>query len=72
MPRLPDHIEELLLRENPELRDEGLRPIVVWVPDENAPGFAEEMRRQSTVAAQSIGEHEIIEWVEQVVDWPKS
>lgn len=35
------------------LRAQGLRPIVVWVPDTRAPGFAEEARRQSALAAAS-------------------
>jgi len=71
MDRLPQQIEDLLLREYPEFRNEGLRPIVIWIPDESAPGFAEEMRRQSILAAQSPGEREIMDWIEQVADWPK-
>jgi Protein of unknown function (DUF3018) len=35
------------------LRGQGLRPIQIWVPDVRAPGFAEEARRQSRLAAQS-------------------
>ena len=71
MDRLSQQIEDLLLREYPEFRSEGLRPIVIWIPDESAPGFAEEMRRQSILAAQSPGEREIMDWIEQVADWPK-
>lgn len=33
------------------LRDSGLRPIQIWVPDTRAPGFTEECRRQSNIAA---------------------
>lgn len=33
------------------LRDLGLRPVQIWVPDTRRPGFAEECRRQSRVAA---------------------
>jgi hypothetical protein len=35
------------------LRAQGLRPIRIWVPDVHAPGFAQEARRQSRLAAES-------------------
>ena len=35
------------------LRGQGLRPVVIWVPDTAEPGFAEEARRQSALAASS-------------------
>lgn len=28
------------------LRQQGLRPVQIWVPDTRAPGFAEQCRRQ--------------------------
>jgi len=31
----------------------GLRPVQIWVPDTRRPGFAEECRRQSRLAAQA-------------------
>ncbi|MBL8834959.1 MAG: antitoxin MazE family protein [Alphaproteobacteria bacterium] len=34
-----------------KLRAQGLRPIQVWVPDVNAPGFAAAARAQSLLAA---------------------
>lgn len=33
------------------LRAAGLRPIQIWVPDTRRPGFAENCRRQSLLAA---------------------
>jgi len=33
------------------LRAAGLRPLQIWVPDTRRPGFAEECRRQSRMAA---------------------
>jgi len=33
------------------LRSAGLRPVQIWVPDTRRPGFAEECRRQSGIAA---------------------
>jgi hypothetical protein len=35
------------------LRMAGLRPIQIWVPDTRNPGFTEECRRQSRLAAQA-------------------
>ena len=35
------------------LREAGLRPVQIWVPDTRRPGFAEECRRQSLLAAAS-------------------
>jgi hypothetical protein len=35
------------------LREEGLRPVQLWVPDVRAPGFAAEAHRQSALAARS-------------------
>jgi hypothetical protein len=38
------------------LRNQGLRPIQIWVPDVNAPTFAAEAHRQS--AAVAADEHD--------------
>ena len=35
------------------LRDQGLRPLQIWVPDTRAPEFADEAHRQSALAAAS-------------------
>jgi hypothetical protein len=35
------------------LRDAGLRPLQIWVPDTRRPGFAEECRRQALLVAQA-------------------
>ena len=35
------------------LRAAGLRAVQIWVPDTRRPGFTEEARRQSRVAASS-------------------
>lgn len=71
MPRRAKPIGEQPYNGNPELNAQGFRPVDVWVPDPDAPGFAEEMRRQSLLAAQSEGEREILDWIEAAYDWPK-
>ena len=35
------------------LRAAGLRPVQIWVPDTRTPGFADECRRQTALAAAS-------------------
>ena len=35
------------------LREQGLRPIQVWVPDSRAPGFAEEYARKGRTRQRS-------------------
>jgi len=35
------------------LREQGLRPIQIWVPDTRAPGFRKEAHRQSLAVAAS-------------------
>ena len=39
-------------RHREKLRHAGLRPVQIWVPDTRKPGFAEECRRQSLLAAE--------------------
>lgn len=53
-----------------KLRRAGLRPIQIWVPDTRAPGFAEEIARQSRVLAASEGDKEVLDWMEDNIDWP--
>jgi len=38
------------------LETSGLRPLLIWVPDIHAPGFAEECRRQSASLAHDDAE----------------
>ena len=53
------------------MRALGMRPIQIWVPDVNAPGFADEARRQSRLAAESPFEAEDQAWVDAVSEWPE-
>jgi len=48
------------------LRERGMRPIQIWVPDTRAPGFAEEARRQCEAINASEVQARTIEWVEEV------
>lgn len=48
-----------------ELRKKGLRPIQIWVPDVNAPGFAAEAHRQSQLANDAASA-EVQEWIDGI------
>lgn len=50
------------------LRDAGLRPIQIWVPDTRRMGFAEECRRQSLLLRGDGLEADTLEWLESVAD----
>jgi hypothetical protein len=61
---------ERMRRYRQRMRAKGLRPVQLWLPDTSAPGFAEEMRKQSLLAAASPGEKEVLDWIEAVYEWP--
>lgn len=48
------------------LREQGLRPIQIWVPDTRAPGFAEETHRQSAQVAGARNAAEDQAWVDGI------
>jgi hypothetical protein len=56
------------------LRAQGLRPVQIWVPDVNAPGFAEECARQARLVAAADAADPTIEsfmeaaWLDIVAD----
>ncbi len=51
------------------LRQQGLRPIQIWVPDVRSPAFAREARRQSLAAARSPHAKEDQDFVDAISDW---
>ncbi|MBV9755471.1 MAG: antitoxin MazE family protein [Alphaproteobacteria bacterium] len=58
-------------RRRDDLRAQGLRQVRIWVMDTNAPGFAEEARRQSLANRASPDGAEIMAWLESVSAWPE-
>jgi hypothetical protein len=62
---MPITLSERVRTHRDNLRAAGLRPIQIWVPDTRAPGFAEEYARQSRVIAESAGEQDIMDFIEQ-------
>ena len=50
------------------LRESGLRPVQIWVPDTRRPGFAEECRRQSQLMQDDDHKQETTDWLEAAAD----
>ena len=50
------------------LRDAGLRPVQIWVPDTRRAGFAEECRRQSRALSHDVNESDALAWLEKIAD----
>ena len=50
------------------LRESGLRPVQIWVPDTRRAGFAEECRRQSQLVQGDAHERETANWLEAAAD----
>jgi hypothetical protein len=50
------------------MREQGLRPIQIWVPDTRSKKFAAEARRQSLLLRADPQEKEIMAWIEEVSD----
>ena len=53
-PKSAKATHEKVRRHRARLREQGLRPLQVWVPDTRTPGFAEEARQQSLAVAASV------------------
>jgi hypothetical protein len=51
------------------LRQQGLRPIQIWVPDMRSPAFAKEARRQSLSVANSPHASDDQNFIDAVSDW---
>lgn len=52
------------------LRQQGLRPVQIWIPDQRAPRFMEELERQVKNLSQQ-DENETLDLLERVSDWPE-
>ena len=49
-----------MLNYRKRLRDAGMRPVQIWVPDIRSPGFSDEARHQSLLVSKSDSEGETI------------
>jgi len=53
------------------LREQGLRPLQIWVPDTRRPDFARECARQSQLVRNDPHEQEINDWLVAAADTVK-
>jgi hypothetical protein len=51
------------------LREQGLRPIQIWVPDVTSPAFVKEARRQSRAVARSRYAKEDQDFIDSISAW---
>jgi len=49
-----------------KMKAAGLKPVTLWVPDVNAPGFKEEIARAIEIIKNSSGEKAILEELSDV------
>ncbi|WP_290653792.1 antitoxin MazE family protein [Aquisalimonas sp.] len=57
------------------LRQAGLRPIQLWVPDTRRPSFPQEARRQSARLRDDPQERDVLDWIDSASDtegWRRS
>ncbi|QWV93200.1 antitoxin MazE family protein [Geomonas oryzisoli] len=52
-----------------KLREAGLKPVQIWVPDPATPGFEAECLRQSRLALQDPQNLQDLEDMAEVADW---
>ncbi|WP_257285225.1 antitoxin MazE family protein [Endozoicomonas sp. SESOKO1] len=64
----PKPTRERVERHRETLRQAGLRPLQIWVPDTRVKGFALECQRQSTILKADKPESDPLDWIEQVSD----
>ena len=50
-------------------REQGLRPIQIWVPDVRSPAFCAEARRQSAAVAASAHAADEQGFIDAIADW---
>ena len=61
-------VNQRLARRRDALRQAGLRPVQLWVPDTRRPGFLAECRRQSALLSDDAEEGCVQDWLALVAD----
>lgn len=66
---MPQPTSDRVQRHRDSLRAAGLRPVQIWVPDTRRPGFAEECRCQSRLAAiADAGDPDLLDFLDEALD----
>jgi hypothetical protein len=63
------HVKQRVQSHRNRLRAAGLKPIQLWVPDTQKPGFAAECRRQSLIIQSDPTEMHDLEVLAEIADW---
>ena len=61
-------VSERVQKRREALRQSGLRPVQLWVPDTRQPGFADECRRQCLALKDAAAEAATMNWLNQAED----
>ena len=64
MARATARQESKFARYRQNKRRQGMKLLRIWVPDPNAPGFAEEVSRQAALLRDAAEEDEVLEFIE--------
>ncbi|TQV62171.1 MAG: DUF3018 family protein [Halothiobacillaceae bacterium] len=65
---MPVPVQQRVEKRRHALREAGLRPVQIWVPDTRRPGFADECKRQSMRLTDDPQEPDILKWIESATD----
>jgi hypothetical protein len=68
-PKPPKPSREKVREHRERLREQGLRPIQIWVPDVRARAFRSQAHRQSVAVAASARAREDQAFIDAVSDW---
>ncbi|MFK0571619.1 antitoxin MazE family protein [Endozoicomonas sp.] len=67
-PNSPQSTRQRVERHRAALREAGLRPLQIWVPDARVEGFAEECQKQSARLKSDTAETDTLHWIEHASD----
>lgn len=55
------------------MREQGLRPVQIWLPDTRSPAFLGRLRREAkAIAAGDPAGDEVLAWIEEIYAWPEA
>lgn len=70
MPERPKTSREKVRNHRQRLREQGLRPVQIWVPDVRSPAFRAEAHRQSLAVAESAASKQDQDFIDSVSELP--
>ena len=67
---MPTPAKEKMRDYRARMKEQGLRPVQLWLPDTRSPEFIAEARRQSRLVSRNRKhEAEIAAFIDAVIDW---